>query len=152
MAARYPHPDYTTNDDGSFNANKDIALLKLSQAAINPQLIRMNENASYPSKAGEELLMLGWGSTTNGEDAPLQVSYVLQQATTEYVPFEVCAVAEDPVTGVKFGLSVDETAVGPDWFCTDDPSHNHCQGDSGGPIIRQGDTVEGDLLVAVISA
>ena len=95
--------------------------------------------------------MLGWGSTTNGEDAPPQAALVLQQATTGYVPFNICAVASVPGTDIMFGVSVDDTGVGPDWLCTDDPVANHCVGDSGGPIIRLGDTAEEDLLVAVIS-
>lgn len=150
VAARYPYPNYTTREDGSYNPQNDIALLKLVQPAINPQLIRMNTNASYPSSSSDELVILGWGSTTNGNTAPLQTAKVLQQATTEYVPFETCAVAQTPDGMIKYGLSVDNTAVGPDWLCTDDPEANHCVGDSGGPIIRLGDTAEEDLLVGVI--
>lgn len=151
VVARYPHPDYMLLEGGLSDRDNDIAVLKLSQAAINPQIIRMNTNATYPSELGEDLLILGWGSTTNGVDAPYQSSRVLQQATTGYVPFEVCAVAEDPVADTAFGVSPGNTIVGPDWLCTDDPLANHCVGDSGGPIIRLGDTVEEDLLVAVIS-
>lgn len=151
VIARYPHPAYSVNPDGTFNPSHDVALLKLDRAPTEFQLIELNVDPNYPATTGEELLMLGWGSTTNGVDAPLESSDILQQAFTSYISFEECAVASDPTMDIAFGTSVTDTRVGPDWLCTDDPISHHCIGDSGGPIIRLGSTAAEDLLVGVIS-
>lgn len=148
-----PHPDYVPVEaTGEYNPDNDIAILKLDRAPTsNFGVIKMNFDPTYPAATGEELLMLGWGSITNTIDEPSQISDILQQATTSYIAFEDCAVAYDPETGIRYGFSTEDTVVGPDWFCTNDPEHAHCHGDSGGPIIRLGESAEDDLLIGVIS-
>jgi hypothetical protein len=125
VVARVPHPNYAREP---FFSN-DVALVKLEGVppdAFRP--IQLNFDPEIPAQAGDELVILGWGSVTNGEDAPLQPSNELLEATTQYVPFETCAVAEDPETGAKYGNSVTNTGVGPDWLCTQDPVGATCKG------------------------
>eukprot|EP00934_Nitzschia_sp_Nitz4_P001043 Nitzschia sp. Nitz4//scaffold108_size72880//43760//45816//NITZ4_005819-RA/size72880-processed-gene-0.39-mRNA-1//1//CDS//3329532681//1043//frame0 len=148
-----PHPDYVqVDEDGNYYPDNDIAILKLDRAPNrNFGVIKLNYDASYPSDTGEELYMLGWGSLTNGVDAPLEMSDILQQASTSYIAAEECEVARDPELGIGYETSPGVSVVGPDWLCTNDESHAHCNGDSGGPIIRLGATADDDLLVGVIA-
>ena len=141
------HPDYV----GTSN-NDDLAIMKLERPIVNPTLVNLNTDSEIPPQTGEELLMLGWGSITDGQTAPVQVASVLQEAPTQFIPFAQCAVARDPLLGIEFGFSVEETGVPPGWLCTYDENFAHCVGDSGGPVLRLGATAEEDLLIGVISA
>lgn len=151
VVARYPHPDYVAESDGLDKWNNDVAILKLDRAPGNPFTITLNRNPDFPEDTGFPLLALGWGSVTNGVDAPITPSDILQQGEVNFIDFEDCSVAEDPETGARFGLSPTNTAVTPDWFCTKGQIAHMCRGDSGGPVIRPGASPRQDLLVAVIS-
>lgn len=142
----YLHPEYV--DETNTN---DLAIMKLERVVADAVVVKLNTDSNVPSESGEELLLLGWGSLTDGETAPIQTSSVLQEAPTKYVPFEECAVARDPIRGIEFGFSTEATGVGPDWLCTYDADFAHCSGDSGGPVIKVGSSAEEDLLVGVIS-
>jgi hypothetical protein len=62
------------------------------------QLIRMNLDPNVPSITGEDLTMMGFGSTTNGISAPPNSQSQLQEAPTV---FNDCAVARNPETGAS---------------------------------------------------
>ena len=129
--------------------------------------IQLNWDNNFPgddgtASTGYPLTILGFGSTIGGPDTafestniPIMNPRILQQAPTEYVAFDDCAVAEDPETGKLYGLSPTQTGVQDYWFCTlyNDPiTTGTCYGDSGGPVIdEQGSDASGDLLMAVIS-
>jgi secreted trypsin-like serine protease len=148
--ATYTHPNYAGSTDF------DLMIVKLDRPVNDPDSnpITMNFDESVPSMTGEELLMLGFGSVTDGDPEPLQLATVLQEAPTEYMSFEECAVVRDPTTGNSFGNSPTDTIVGGDWFCTtlNEPvRYAHCFGDSGGPIIIEGGNPSEDVLVAIIA-
>lgn len=142
------HPDYE-RVEGAYIPYNDLAILKIEGTGGVLQPIQLNFDADFPSETGTELKILGWGSTTT--PPPLTPSDELKMATTQYISFNDCAVASDPVTGNKFGNSPENTSVGPDWLCTNDPVGATCNGDSGGPVIREGVNPRTDLLVGVIS-
>ena len=162
------HPDYAAR---TYSVDYDVMIVHLSEISTLAKPIRLNYNDKYPVTAGESLSMIGFGSTIGGPatgepDPPKQQARVLQQAETLYVPFEQCAVAKDPDTGIEYGRSPTQTAVSPHWFCTTGPESNTdlvtstCYGDSGGPIMKEdffendvvaGDGDTNDLLLAVIS-
>jgi hypothetical protein len=144
------HPSYPQG----LPINFDIMVSKLESPITDVQPIKMNFDNSFPSMSGEELEIIGFGSTIPGPDAPVQQSQILQIAPTGYVPFTECAVAEDPETGNKNGVSPEDTVVEDWWLCTlfDDPIvTGTCFGDSGGPVFRQGKNLGTDLLVGIIS-
>jgi secreted trypsin-like serine protease len=118
----------------------------------------MNLDENVPSRTGEQLTMMGFGSTTDGVSAPYNSELQLQEAPTEYVAFNDCAVARNPDTGSAFGVTNSDgsitTAVTGDWMCTlkTDPERTAtCVGDSGSPIILEGATPDDDRLVASVS-
>jgi secreted trypsin-like serine protease len=148
------HPEYGT---GIYSVDYDIMIVHLTESSTTAKPIRLNYNDEYPVTADESLSMLGFGSTIGGPatglpDPPNQQARILQKAETLYVPFESCAVAKDPDTGVTYGISATQTAVSPHWFCTTGPASNTdlvtstCYGDSGGPILKE-DFFEGDVVV-----
>lgn len=149
---RIQHPGF--RNGGRFNPNNDLAILKLERPVTSVTPAKLNFDASFPDESGAspELEMIGWGSTTNGVDAPLQRSDILQESTTSYVPFAECAVAKDPSSGVLFGYSERRTVVQQSWLCTQSEETAHCKGDSGGPIFQPRSSSDGqDTLVGVIS-
>ncbi|KAL3921298.1 MAG: hypothetical protein SGILL_002817, partial [Bacillariaceae sp.] len=144
------HPNYPQG----LPINFDIMISKLESPVMDVQPIKMNFDETFPSKSGDGLKIMGFGSTIPGPDAPLQPSQVLQVAPTNYVSFQECAVAEDPETGNDYGNSAKDTLVEDWWLCTifNDPVvTGTCFGDSGGPVFRQGKNMGTDLLVGVIS-
>eukprot|EP00536_Pseudo-nitzschia_multiseries_P011135 jgi/Psemu1/205041/e_gw1.364.24.1 len=163
VQASFRHPNSVDND---------VMIVQLTEPALEISPIRMNFDENYPIADGESLAMLGFGNTVG-------FPRLLEAATTLYVPFEFCAVAEDPDTGVVYGTSTDETIVQPNWFCSTNPANvtivdatdnpespvmtTTCFGDSGGPIIKEAFFSDAeitsnsvawatdDLLLAVIS-
>jgi secreted trypsin-like serine protease len=149
-----PHPNYPQE----LILEYDVMLLKFDSPITDYEPVMLNFDNNVPSETGEELLILGFGSTIGGketaqEDPPNEQSTILLQAPTEYVSFDDCAVAADPDTGFSYGRSPENTQVTDSWFCTmkTDPMTSTCFGDSGGPIIVEGSQRQSDLLVAVIS-
>jgi secreted trypsin-like serine protease len=124
------------------------------------QPVKMNLDSNVPSLTKEPLIIMGYGSSTDGTiSAPYNDGDQLQlrEAPTDYMAFNDCAVASNPDTGVVFGEMLQDgtfnTVVMDDWFCTlkTNPRTATCIGDSGGPIILEGATPDEDLLVASIS-
>lgn len=162
------HPDYNRPTS---TVNFDIMIVHLSNVPETAKPVRLNYNDDYPVEANESLSMIGFGSTIGGPETgqanpPNQQAKILQTAETLYVPFETCAVAEDPDLNILYGIGLKETQtiVRPHWFCTtgvdigDDLVTSTCFGDSGGPIFKEDyfeDGVEegetNDLLLAVVS-
>jgi len=160
------HPEYGTTD---YSVDFDIMMVHLTNFSAIADPVRLNFDDDYPVEEGESLTMLGFGSVIGGPatgepDPPTEGARILQTAETMYVPFETCAVASDPDSGDRYGVSETRTAVKPLWFCTTGPEIDSdlvtstCFGDSGGPILKEdffegavGEAATNDLLLAVIS-
>ena len=150
IVSYHPHPQWN-----GIIPNYDIMIVKLRRpfddAIYEP--VRLNFNSSIPGTTGEPLTMLGYGSVippSQGYEAP----DFLQEAPTQYVQFNDCAVASNPESGVSFGNSPADTDVGPDWLCTlqtDPVRYATCFGDSGSPIFIKGDNPTEDILVGSTS-
>jgi Trypsin len=150
VVANTRHPEYPQK----LQIDYDVMILKLETPFTEVEPIQLNVDDSTPSRSGEELKMLGFGSTVSGSNAPVVTSNILQIASTNYVPFEECAVASDPESGFRNGVSTTDTVVKPWWLCTLKTQPDvtaTCYGDSGGPVIREGQNAVSDLLVGVIS-
>lgn len=157
VVERFPHQNYKHGGSRYFNPSNDIAILKLSSPVIDVEPVKLNFDSSLPpvgdGDAADSLLMLGWGSTNNGVGVSMRRSDLLQEAPTHYVPFEECAVASDPTTGLLYGYSPKRTVVKDDWLCTQNIDAASCNGDSGGPIIiPRASSDEPDILVGLISS
>jgi Trypsin len=159
------HPNYPQQLEVDFDVMITQLAEPVPESVAKPIALNWDEN--FPgddgtsSSTGYPFTMLGFGSVLggpeNGGDEPnIQgPDLYLQRAPTEYVAFEDCAVAFDPDSGQRYGVSTTNTVVQPWWFCTlktDPVTTATCFGDSGGPIFEERDgTPDGDLLVAVIS-
>jgi len=152
--------------------DNNVMIVQLTAPVSETAPVRLNFEENYPVLDGESLTMLGFGSTVG-------FPQILEAEIIHYVPFELCAVAEDPDKGVFYGTNTEETIVKPNWFCTTDPTNvtivdatdgsgnpvmtSMCFGQSGGPIIKEdyfvdavttsssGEPSTDDLLLAVIS-
>jgi trypsin len=96
---------------------------------------------------GDQLVVIGWGATVYGGDA----TDVLQMATVDYIPNEVCKNITGDVNGVPTSMEsqvIDVTLCAIDFANGQDA----CQGDSGGPILIQGSDASEDILVGLTSS
>ena len=146
------HPMYS--DDQKLTIDYDVMLLKLDEpvSTTTHAPITLNFNDNRPALEGDELTILGFGSTIGGPDAAIQFATVLQEAPTYYVPFDVCAVAKDEELGLIYGRSPTATIVQDFWLCTVNVDTSTCYGDSGGPVIQKGrNDASQDILMGVIS-
>ena len=159
------HPNW----DGVIPYN-DIMLAVLESPVADVPTIELNRNPRIPflsvmnsNPDDDTLVILGFGNTApdpNPDDP--QFATVLQQIETDYIPFEICSISQDPETGESYGNpDTGETSVSSDWLCTlrNDPSRvGTCIGDAGGPVIlprnknlSEDDIFSDDLLVGVVS-
>ena len=139
VASNVRHPLYGT---GSYSVDYDIMITHLSEPYTEGPIVRINFDEGYPSQSGESLVIMGFGSIIGGPETgvanpPNEQSRILRSAPTSYVTFEECAVANDPDTGVSYGIGPTQTAVSPHWFCALNTETSTCFGDSGGPVAKE---------------
>lgn len=139
------HPE-SYRDESKDSDPYDFALVKIyGETQISP--IRINRNPDVPTKMGDQLVVIGWGATVFGGDAV----DVLQMATVDYIPNDVCKNITGDVNGVPTTM---ESQVIDVTLCASDFANGQdaCQGDSGGPILIQGSDASEDLLVGLTSS
>jgi hypothetical protein len=104
VTGEYVHPLYKL--DGF---RWDQMLLKLEQVSSFP-VLSVNNDSNIPNAAGQDLTILGFGSTREGHaDFP----GVLQQASIQTIPNDICDTAKDAVSGgIYFGKITDDILCG----------------------------------------
>merc|ERR1712025_1424467 len=109
------HPRY---DDSTIE--NDACVLVLEQAIDDPNASPATlASAGYEVSAGQDLIVSGWGTTSEGGS----ISSTLKQVTVPAVSDEDCADA--------YGASQINGGV---MLCAGEKGKDSCQGDSGGPI------------------
>ena len=113
----------------------DIALVEVE--STSPGLVIPLAAPSTKLAVGENLIVTGWGATTEGGNG----SSVLLKVAVPYVDRDTCN-ATDSYNG----------AIGPGMLCAGNPGGgaDSCQGDSGGPIVK-GANPQSAILVGVVS-
>lgn len=122
-----PHPDYDKD-----TTDNDYMMIKLKTSAPSEYApIALDDGTSITLTEGDELKIMGWGTTSSGGES----SDVLLEADVDYVTTEKC---NEPYDG----------AITDNMFCASRTDIDTCQGDSGGPIIVMGET---NVQVGVVS-
>lgn len=123
--------EYYLNSSGVDYQN-DVALLYV-EPPINTRAIALDDNT--PLREGDELVVMGWGSSTRPVQQPDGRWLGTPSMTLAYVSLRVQKT--DACKAVY-------ASVNPPWpvsdqimFCASAPGRDTCQGDSGGPIVRQ---------------
>lgn len=137
VIGEYPHPSYSLD---AFPW--DQVLLKLEGPSSKP-VVSVKADHSFPTTNGEELTVLGFGTTREGTQSGAEV---LQQAIVNFVPNDECSEAKDPNFGENYLGKITD-----DMLCADTSGKDSCQGDSGGPLIHLGDSYQDDKLIGVVS-
>jgi trypsin len=129
----YIHPDFNP-----FSLSDDLALLYLSQAAVESPLGLVTSAESALTAPGSAALAMGWGLLTEDGTFP----DTLQQVELEIVDDWTCALA----------LGEDVVQAGAGSLCAGYPDggRDTCQGDSGGPLLVQ-EAGGGWLLAGITS-
>jgi secreted trypsin-like serine protease len=89
VVASVRHPNFPQE----LQVDYDVMIIKLEHPITEIQPVELNYDEGLPAQSGEQLSILGFGSTVPGSSAPIVTSKTLQIATTNYVSFEDCAVA-----------------------------------------------------------
>jgi hypothetical protein len=119
----------------------DYAVIQLhQQVQSNYTLIRLNNDTSFPI-SGQEVHVLGWGKTSNGDDDQVYAD-ILQEAATEIISNNECAAFE------VNGKTSYEDEIYPEMICAWAPGTDACAGDSGGPLIS---FESGAIQVGIVS-
>jgi hypothetical protein len=141
---RYYSDNPAVSDDDPF----DFALVKFyGETQIEP--IRINRDPNLPANLGDQLVVTGWG-TVDVVNGPA-FSYILQEATVDYVPNEVCKSISAVVDNVTVSL---ESLIIDVSLCAIDTVNGQdtCTGDSGGPILIAGTDASEDIHVGLTSS
>ena len=123
IAQRVRHPQY--NDD---TLDNDFMLIRLTSNS-SKEPIELNSNTNFPSTAGTDLTVIGFGALSSGGSSPNR----LQEVVVDYVTDSTCNAAYSGEITPNLML------------CAASPGKDSCQGDSGGPIFANG------KLVGVVS-
>jgi Trypsin len=113
------HPNYNGNRD---NPDWDSMILKLVEevpATVATPVV-LNRDDTFPDKAGEPLIAVGFGRLQEGAKVD---SETLQEVTLPYVTNAVCSESYD-------GGRINEATI-----CAGEEGRDACQGDSGGPLF-----------------
>ena len=123
------HPDY--NDE---TLDNDVMLVKLNSPSSFPTIAI--DNGVDPLPEDTEFTILGWGTVASSGPR----SEVLLESKVDLFPFEQCKRRYAMYGGITKSM-----------FCASRTGRDACQGDSGGPLIIQGETVEEDIQLGIIS-
>jgi hypothetical protein len=137
VIGEYPHPSYSLDAFAW-----DQLLLKL-EGPSSKHVVSVKANNSFPTTYGEDLTILGFGTTREGTQVRAEV---LQQAIVNFVPNDECSEAKDPNSGENYLGKITD-----DMLCADKSGKDSCQGDSGGPLIHLGNNYQDDKLIGIIS-
>ena len=127
ITQRMIHPMYQAE-----TVDYDFLVMQLD-SSVDMQPTLLNEDGSVPIN-GEELTVIGYGTTTEGGFQPS----TLQEVVINYIPTETCNVN---YSGKINGATMLCAGVG--------GGKDSCQGDSGGPlVVRNGDAF---IQVGIVS-
>ena len=118
VAGIFIHPDYDP-----YNADSDIALLKLDQEVENTILNLIEPTKMQNIVPGDLLKVIGWGVLN---DFDYQTPDVLQEVDVAFVDFQLC---NDALADYG-GITNTQICAG---FA--DGGRDSCYGDSGGPLM-----------------
>uniref|UniRef100_A0A1A9ZHE2 trypsin n=1 Tax=Glossina pallidipes TaxID=7398 RepID=A0A1A9ZHE2_GLOPL len=100
----------------------DIALIHLNDTIEFNEHTQPVDLNTEPLKAGDELILTGWGTLSLGGEVPKK----LQTLNVTYVSFEECRAAHNDSAWVDVGH-----------LCTfNEKGKGACHGDSGGPLVH----------------
>ena len=119
IAQRIRHPQY--NDD---TLDNDFMLIRLSSNS-SKEPIEINSNSNFPSTAGTDLTVIGFGTLSSGGNQP----NTLYEVVVDFVTDSTCNSA--------YGGQITPNIM----MCAASPGKDSCQGDSGGPIFANGKQV-----------
>ncbi|WP_157863231.1 serine protease [Bradyrhizobium tropiciagri] len=114
----------------------DLALVKLSDATDESRVIPL-AGISTPLPAGDDVVVTGWGRTTETG----QLSEILQEVTVQLIDNETCNKNESYGGKVTTGMLCAGRAG--------EGKRDSCSGDSGGPLVLGGGSNK--TLVGVVS-
>eukprot|EP00542_Grammatophora_oceanica_P019071 CAMPEP_0194047494 /NCGR_PEP_ID=MMETSP0009_2-20130614/24998_1 /TAXON_ID=210454 /ORGANISM="Grammatophora oceanica, Strain CCMP 410" /LENGTH=599 /DNA_ID=CAMNT_0038693143 /DNA_START=287 /DNA_END=2086 /DNA_ORIENTATION=- len=128
----------------------DFHLVKLwGRSDLEP--VRVNLDPALPANAGDELWVMGWGSTdTSGKLGAL--SGLLHDVSVNYIPNDECSEIVG-MTSTNKTVDYSQQIFGVN-ICAQDftEGEDSCQGDSGGPLVIRGDGGDKpDVQVGVVS-
>jgi hypothetical protein len=116
-----PHPDYNSQTE-----ENDFMLVKLSGAAVpSSEVVTLNFDPGFPKNVGDELRVIGVGTTSSQGDA----SDELLQVDVNYVSNDQCNNDYNQYGGINGQVMI----------CAGVPNggKDSCQGDSGGPLFDE---------------
>lgn len=126
VAKIYLHEEYD-----SIRTNKDIAILELVEDVTSIKPIKLlTPEMEMTIAEGDSLTVMGWGNTTNVEDAQATYPDILLETQVTRSNRQVCLDAyKNP--------ELETSSITEFMFCAGIPEggKGSCQGDSGGPLI-----------------
>lgn len=125
VTAQEIHPSYTYYSTGGHveNATNDLALLKFSGSLPEGYKVRPLPSKSYDTAKATELLMSGYGKTSESAEDSGTLRYTSAAASRLSKSFTMKS------TGANY--SIDKTLV------VQQPNNGVCSGDSGGPLYAK---------------
>ena len=114
-----PHPKYN-----SVTLDYDIMLILLTSNS-SKEPIELNSDSNFPSTAGTDLTVIGFGTLSSGGNQP----DVLHEVVVDFVTDSTCNSA--------YSGDITPNLM----MCAASPGKDSCQGDSGGPIFANGKQV-----------
>jgi len=148
------HPRYTF-DLYRKEISMDFALIVLpshahTKTAFSEPLmpVRLNANPNIPSRAGEPLIVCGWGATADPLPNDNFLSTVIKATTVGYVPNNSCAQSGGYLNGRYYSFW---GFIKPNMMCALTPDQDACNGDSGGPLLLTDGNKGNFIQVGVVS-
>lgn len=121
----------------------DFMLLFFDGSISNGNLVKLNSEASIPTRNNSSLYVIGWGKTNS--DFFVESPNTLKEVQVQYEPNEDCMQSKSMVFG-----SLYKNRIYDDHLCAGDEMKDACDGDSGGPIVTR-DIHNNDIQVGIVS-